>query len=386
MMPAPEKRNVFSWLIGGGRKHHGFTLVELMIAMTIGLIILAAVAQIFATSRGTYGLQEGMARVQEGGRFGIEFLSVDIRMAGYAGCNSNLTLGTPDASGNCKTGEVCNIASGATAPEIFNPDGMQGHVYAGTGTAFLSDWDPDLPGGYFSDNEVMPRTDVIIIQRASTTGANLTGNTTPDNAQVHILDTADIGNQISQNDIVMLSDCKGGDIFRVTNNPTPSGGIINMAHASSGNTPNPPFLTHSYGNDAELFKLVSRAYYISKRDADGDGNPDLTDATLEPALFRKELVTGGTTAQELIEGVEEMRILYGEDTDADKVTNIYRTASNVSDWSNIVSVRVGLLVRTPTNVDTGLDIKTYPIAGVSVGPFNDKRRRHAFTTTIQRRN
>ena len=369
MMPAPEKRNVFSWLIGGGRKHHGFTLVELMIAMTIGLIILAAVAQIFATSRGTYGLQEGMARVQEGGRFGIEFLSVDIRMAGYAGCNSNLTLGTP-VDEECPSGTVCNIASPATAPENFNPDGMQGHVYTGTGTA-LSDWTPALPSDYFSAGDVKAGTDVIIIQRASTLGVNLTGNTTPSNANIQFLNTAEIASQLSAGDVLMVSDCKGGDVFKATN-VSSGAGKITIAHSSSSNTQNK--LTHSFGNDAELFKLVSRAYYIG------------TGASGEPALFRKDLITGVTTAQELIEGVEDMRVLYGEDTDADNVANIYWTASNVSDWSNIASVRVGLLVRTPTGVDMEPDIKTYPVAGVSVGPFNDKRRRHAFTTTIQRRN
>ncbi len=373
MMPALERRNVFPRLIHATRKLYGFTLVELMVAMAIGLIILAAVAQIFATSRGTYGLQEGMARVQEGGRFGMEFLAVDIRMAGYAGCNSDLTLGTPDGSGDCKTGEVCNIASGATAPEIFNPDGIQGHVYTGTGTA-LGAWTPALSSGYFSAGEVMPETDVIIIQRVSTTGANLSGNTTPDNANIKIVKSESLCKSIAQNDVLMLSDCKSGDVFRTTNTPNCIGaGDVTIAHAGGGNTQNR--MTHKYGNDAELFKLVSRAYYIG------------TGASGEPALFRKELVTGvGITAQELIEGVEDMRILYGEDTDADKVANIYSTANNVSDWGNITSVRAGLLVRTPANVDTEPDIKTYPVAGVSVGPFGDKRRRHAFTTTIQRRN
>ena len=69
----------------------GLTLVELMVAITIGLIILAAVARLFVTSRSTYTLEEGLARVQESGRFAMEFLSQDIRMAGYAGCNANLS-------------------------------------------------------------------------------------------------------------------------------------------------------------------------------------------------------------------------------------------------------------------------------------------------------
>jgi prepilin-type N-terminal cleavage/methylation domain-containing protein len=53
----------------------GFTLVELMVAVTIGLIILAAVSRIFVTSRASYKLDEGLARVQENGRFAVDFLT-----------------------------------------------------------------------------------------------------------------------------------------------------------------------------------------------------------------------------------------------------------------------------------------------------------------------
>ncbi len=377
MISAFKTRNAFRCPIRTDWNHRGFTLVELMVAMTIGLIILAAVAQIFATSRGTYGLQEGMARVQEGGRFGMEFLATDIRMAGYAGCNSDLKLGAPDGSGNCGIGTVCNIVKSPKTPEIFNPNGIQGHAYTGTGTA-LSDWTPALPSDYFSAGEVKAGSDVIIIQRVSTTGAKLTGNPTPINANIQISKSESLCSLIAQNDVLMLSDCKSGDVFKVTNTPNCNGsGNVTIVHAASGNIQ--PKLTHTYGNDAELFKLVSRAYYIG------------TGASGEPALFRKELATGGSiTTQELIEGVEEMRIRYGEDTDTstptDKVANIYRAANNVSNWSRIASVRVGLLVRTPANVDTELDPKTYPIAGVSVGPFNDKRRRHGFTSTVEVRN
>ena len=69
----------------------GFSLVELMVAMVIGLLILAAVSMILVNSKKNYTTQDSLARLQENARFAIQFLTRDIRMAGYYGCNHDLT-------------------------------------------------------------------------------------------------------------------------------------------------------------------------------------------------------------------------------------------------------------------------------------------------------
>jgi type IV pilus assembly protein PilW len=356
----------------------GFSLVELMVSMVIGLIILAALSQIFATSRGAYHLEEGMARVQESGRFAIEFLSQDIRMAGYAGCNSTgLSVGTVSGSGAstvCST-NFCNGVSPTSAAFDFNPDGIAGYRYTGGGSSNnLSDWTPNLPGAYFSNGQVKAGTDVIIIQRGSTINTNLTGNTTPDNANVQIIDTAELAGIITADTVLMVTDCKNGDVFRA-NNISSGSGKKTIAH-TSGNVSS--HLTHKYGNDAELMTLISRAYYIG------------TGASGEPALKLKELTTTGTVVDsELVEGIEELRILYGEDMDvtADNVANRYRTADNVASWRRVMNARVGLLARTPVNVDAEPDNRSYTLVpGQTLAAKNDKRRRQLFSSTIQVRN
>ncbi len=103
----------------------GFTLVELMVAMTIGLIILGAVGQIFATRRGTYVLQEDLARLQENGRFAMNFVTKDIRMAGYAGCvNINQAL-NPDAGFSATN----NVAGTDPATTFVPNEHIQGYDY-----------------------------------------------------------------------------------------------------------------------------------------------------------------------------------------------------------------------------------------------------------------
>ena len=112
----------------------GFTLTELLIATTIGLIVLGAVAQVFATSRTTYKVTEGLSRLQENARFGMHFLTWDIRMAGFMGCLQKSTtvtnhLNNPnDYSTNFVLGQFVN-----------------GHGYTGGGSN-LADWTPTLSG------------------------------------------------------------------------------------------------------------------------------------------------------------------------------------------------------------------------------------------------
>lgn len=64
-------------------KTQGVTLIELMISMAISLILLLGVVTIYISSKRGFALQEGMAEQQENGRFAIEILTKDLRMAGF---------------------------------------------------------------------------------------------------------------------------------------------------------------------------------------------------------------------------------------------------------------------------------------------------------------
>ncbi|MDH3947490.1 MAG: PilW family protein, partial [Gammaproteobacteria bacterium] len=126
-------------------------------------------------------------------------------------------------------------------------------------------------------------------------------------------------------------------------------------------------------------------YYIGV----GSGN--------EPALFRYDysLGTAGATFDEMVEGVENTQILYGEDlspNDDDIQPTRYVTADNITSPDNVVAVRISLLVRTPqelnrpqapaTNRLLGVDDAT----GVDITSQSDRRIRKVFTTTIYLRN
>src|SRR3990172_12930451 len=70
------------------KSQQGLSLVELMVAISVGLILLAGVLQIFISSKQTYRVNDALARLQENGRYAMYLLSKDIRMAGFTGCGS----------------------------------------------------------------------------------------------------------------------------------------------------------------------------------------------------------------------------------------------------------------------------------------------------------
>ncbi len=346
----------------------GFTLVELMVAMTIGLIVLAAVAQIFTTSRATYQVEEGLARVQENGRIAMEFVARDLRMAGYAGCfNVNKTMDT--ASGYLGVTRLASTSFAtdfATAPPL-EPLHIRGHDASGGA------WNPVLPG-IFGVVTPITGTDVLVIRRGDTQSFRLEAAMGGTAADVDL--GADLGTALAVGNVVMVADCQGFDLFQVTGIDTNQA----LAHAAGPNLA-PGDLSRPYSANAEVMKLLTRVYFIGHRNGNVN-NP--------PSLFMLDMNDGLTL--ELVDNVENMQVLYGEDMDGDQSADIYRTADAIVPWSRVVSVRISLLLRTPTETGTDVDTKVYDMFGDTgsatddFDPADDRRQRRIFNSTIQLRN
>ena len=347
-------------------KQSGLTLVETMIALTLSLLLLAGVLRIFIANKQTYKVQDAMARVQEDGRFALHFLSDDVRMAGFMGCTS--VNGGLNVTNNVQvSGHGNTNYNGSTDTVIQGFDGTSALL----GFSYTSGTLPTTPidlsamgltgdgvvGGTFG--AVMKNTDILFIRRTtSCEGSNVTSTVT-NSAQIQIADNTDCN--IQQNDIVMVSDCKNADIFGVSNQTT--SGPSNIAHGSNWNLT--PQLANGYGPDARIYRMLADVYYI------GVGKSG------QPALFKRSLILGQMSSKELVEGVENMTILYGEDTSSptDGIPDIYTTAGSVTDFENVISVRINVTARTlEDNVAT------------SVSGSGDRRIRRSFTTTIGIRN
>ena len=95
---------------------------------------------------------------------------------------------------------------------------------------------------------------------------------------------------------------------------------------------------------------------------------------------------GTTGAVELVPNVENMQILYGEDTDADSSANYYVNRTSVVAPDNIVSVRLAILFSSADFVASTTDTRTYSLLGTSYDPVDDRRLRRIYTTTVTLRN
>ncbi|NJN46952.1 MAG: prepilin-type N-terminal cleavage/methylation domain-containing protein [Candidatus Competibacteraceae bacterium] len=70
-------------IYGSRKRQHGLTLVEIMVALTLGLVLIAGLLQLFVGTRQTYRAQENLSRLQENGRYALEYVNRTLRLSGY---------------------------------------------------------------------------------------------------------------------------------------------------------------------------------------------------------------------------------------------------------------------------------------------------------------
>ena len=319
------------------------TLLELLIAMTIGLLLLVGILVIYVQTNQSYRVSDSTSRLQESARFAFDLLSREIRMAGYMGCFS--------------LSSSVNVIA-AAAPSL-------------TSTSVLEGFDAASPPAGIA---AIANTDIIRVRKASSLESLfLTGNMASDNANIQLSQNP---HEFAANDVLIISDCSNADIFCATN---VSEGNVTIAHAAGCNTV--PKLSKAYGADAMVMALEENTFYIRN-------NP-----SGRPSLYMRPWNGNAVGAEEeQVEGVQDMQFCYGEDTDNDQSADIYSAAASVANWGNVVSIRVSLLMRT---LDDGMAPapQTYALDkncdGVSVGETvtpTDRRIRRVFHSTISIRN
>lgn len=283
------------------RHQAGLSLIELMIAMALSLLLMLGVMQIFLSSKQTYTTNSALTRVQESGRFAMDFISYDLRNAGYKGeCFSDV-----------------NALITSPTDDRFNLNQAMKGWEAQTG---LPAWPANL------GTEKTAGTDSIIIKHAATSaGAIGTSDVAANSSSISMAST----NSDAANTNIVISSALGCDIFK-------SGAVTATAIAkgSSG------ALSRSYTPAiTKVLVFQSNQYYI-KNGANGS-----------PALWRKSWAADATTsplAQELVEGVHDLQFEYGIGSGAAEdraVTNdAFVKAGAVADWNNVVAVKIRMLV------------------------------------------
>ncbi len=351
----------------------GMTLVELMVAMVVGLILLGGIYQIFTSSTTGYRENEQFARLQENARFAMEILSRDMRMAGYLGCNSNADM-------------IENTLAIKTGVYAFDAM-LQGFDPM---TSDLADYIPGINTGNPADiTDLAAGADIVLLRRAADGAPIKIENPMPANSSV--LKVANGTTGITTGDILMINNCDGGAVFQVKNYSTSSGTINHGTGGTVVPGNDAKDLGADYGTDAEIVQIVSTAYFL--RDVSG-----------RIGLYRLQWSnpTELTTAvpEEILSDIEQMQIRYGIDNGSgggsadDGVVDSYVSAAAVADWGQVVAVRAALLFRSDIIGKAPLDTTTYDldgddttgVAGREYDPADERRMRRVFKMSVGIRN
>lgn len=349
-------------------QQQGFSLVEIMIAMLIGLFLLMGLTTVMINSKKTYNSQADRVTLQENARFAFEYMAKDIRMNGYFGCAGE----TPKP--------VDTDPDDQYAMRAINNEGANG-----SDSLHVAYADP-------------ARNAFLISYDTGTTPFTL-GKTTFQPSEI-----VNFGALADEDDVVIF-DCQSIELFKDVDVSSTNQLILkrNSTDTSTG-------LSREYANQdnsstAEMRRLLDYTYVVRPINEDGELIVDES-APYSYALFRIEgdvdITTAGNVTREnaelVVEGVENMQLRFGidkqqEGEDGYEVPDQYVTIANVGSWP-VVSVKITLLMATlderrELDLDTNtyiLDANDFPAATPYNPTPDDYRRRSVFSMVVKLRN
>lgn len=299
----------------------GLTLVELMVSLTLGLVLLAAVSTLFVQHNQHQAELDRSNRLIDNGRYALDLIAENIRLAGYYGEFDLTGIAPPSALPDpCKTS-----GSDADLDEIRNGIGFPIQAYdAATATTAAT-----APSSCGLTN-LKAGSDILVIRRAATTATAQAAIPTSGNTTIYIQGTR------CETDTAL---------FRVDKNPA----NLNLKGLGCKATPLAP-----------VSRILTQVYYVSTQNEGGDGIPTLKVV---------ELKTDGTFSPPtpLVEGIEFLQFSFGRDDGTvdgapDAFDDCDGNTCNAL-WDDMVSVKVHLIARN-TEVSPGFtDTRSY-----SLGP------------------
>jgi len=370
------------------RLNRGFSMIELMVAVVLGLLVTGAIISVFAGSRSAYQSTSGVAALADSGRFALDTMEESSRGAGYVACNH----ATPVTSAS-----VLNEISSPLAYDFRY--GVGGYEAAGTGPggavglpaipvagAGAGNWTPNLDATFTgATNQQVLASDVLVL-RSNVPRVTPAYTTADVGVGAGSFQVANAG-ALQAGQLAVISDCTKSVAFQISNvaGGTPATVHFDGATGAPGNAS--ISLPMAFSAGAVVSPLTTTVYYIGVG-ADGDS-----------ALRRLDLLNGlvGATVftdQEVVPDVENMQILYGVDTNNTQMASAYVTADQVLtinpgviDFSNVVSVKIAVLSASATGAaPIPAAAPTFTLLGTTVTAPRDTRLRKVFEATITLRN
>jgi len=363
----------------------GFTLIEMMVGVLIGMALIAGLAITFANSSQSYGEMQKQSQQIENGRYAFDVLRDDLEHAGFFGSRTTLVPtpgGAPDP---------CDVTKLALATAIALPI----QAYDSPAASPI--------GGCLATADHVPYTDIVVIRRAD--------------PEVTTLPTAnDLYVQASFGGIEVQDGNPSGFVLPALNpdntiqfvGTKATGGQVPTVKKMMNVTGAAPVITLARVA-ADIRKLHVHIYFVApcSRPAPGQSacTPAADGGSPIPTLKRLELGVDGSNATLLLrpiaEGVENLQLDYGFDTTptavniatgfpGDGVIDTYSTSvttvgtGTFAEWRNVMSVRLYVLARNPLPSAGYTDSKTYAMGlEGNYTPTATAFKRHLFQGEIR---
>lgn len=345
------------------KTQQGLSLIELMISITLGLLLMAGVVQMFISSKTVYVVQKGMSGVQETGRLAMEFISRDLRMAGYMGCLKD----------DNEVGETVLSDETAANPATFGLTGLHMNFtttlrgYNTTSTA-AADMLPngaavDLGAGFV----VKPNSDVLVIRGSNQRGVTIDGANTLTQAFGYTPDDTTEG--FADKGIAVISDCQKGHIFQVDSAPLVAAKKITLTYKAWTESMLPDGPTSEIYSQGMILPVHTYVYFVAT-----------AAGSQQPSLWQK---IDNQAAVELLTGVEDISVTYSINDG-----NTYVSAAAVGDlnWFKVKSVNIEILARE-LGAGTNDSPQPYTFKGVvhdvvGANAVTDRVLRQVFSATF----
>lgn len=305
------------------RPQKGMTLVELMIAMVLGLVIIGGVISVLMANKRSYGANEGLAQIQEAARTAFELMARDIREAGGTGCDS--------------ARKMANVLNGG-------------------GTAWWQSW-RSIRGYDGGETDPAVTSGTAVGNRVSTTDSLQLQGVDGDLVPVVSHDT--VGAELRLNaastpfavgDILVVCDFEESATFQATAYDASAPPDIYVEHDTGGSSPGNCLkllgypadcatagVSHTYKKNSQVGRLNAVDWYVGNNGRAADGGR---------SLYRVRLDSGGAlVTEEIVSGVTDMQITYGV-RDTDTISDASTLGSTAAAWLPVNSVFVTLTVRS----------------------------------------
>jgi type IV pilus assembly protein PilW len=334
-------------------RQRGLTLIEFMISIALGMLMVAALATLIADQSGNRNEVDKSGRLIENGRYAIRTIADDLQMAGYWGELTNMPA-MPAALPDPCSATVADLTAAM-------PLHIQGYAPpAATATnGYNPTSNPAVTLTCLTNRR--PGTDVLVVRHAN-----------PDSTDVETAGVVDSA-KVTANRVYLQTGLEAvGTVFTYRLD-------TGSNFATTFN-----LLKKDKATLATLRKVVVRIYYVADCSVCTGANPDTI-----PTLKMLELTTGPnlSTPIAIAEGVENLQIDYGVDSDTDGAPNgadVHGNTLALADWPNVMTVRLNLLVRSPETTPGYTDGKTYSMGVVgSTDAANDGYKRHVFVQSVR---